>query len=330
MGTVSESLNEAVKEGDRFYGFFPMADSVAFSPGHVSRAGNFTVPRADPTLAAVYNRYTNLSADSFYTGAGCEDAMLVYRPLFLTAFMLDDYVSLHDLFGATQVLLTSASSKTAFALAYMLKLRGVKGGVKGGVKVVGLTSPGNVEFCENLGLYDSVVAYADVSELSTEPSVVVDMAGSHEVNVSLDKHLSTSLLSNIGVGLTHNTVLTGDAKDLSENARAVREFFFAPSWIKKRVAEDPTIVSEGVATAYASFVAHSDAKRFLTYEQAAGVPEWGKVYAMFAGIEGGEEGRKKAEEECGEATGGGGVEESYRRFVGGGKLRPDRAFLLEP
>ena len=139
------------------------------------------------------------------------------------------------------------------------------------------------------------------------------------------------------MGLTHNTVLTGDfkAKDLSENyiARAVREFFFAPSHIKKRVAERSNVSvrrRKNRLRLVHLFVAHSDAKTILTYEQAAGVPEWGKVYAMFKGIEGGEEGRKKAEEECGEATGGGGVEESYRRFVGGGKLRPDRAFLLEP
>jgi hypothetical protein len=139
--------------------------------------------------------------------------------------MLDDYCHLGGLsgipfFGATTIVLTSASSKTAFSLAFILKQRGIE--------VIGLTSPKNVQFCENLDLYDSVVTYDQVNTLNPDSkTVVVDMAGSLAVELDLDKHLGKNLMRNIGVGLTHNTAMSG-RKILSDHANEVREFFFAP------------------------------------------------------------------------------------------------------
>jgi hypothetical protein len=272
VATVKESRNRNVREGDRYYGFFPMADSVTFEPSKASEAA-FTVPRYDPDLAAVYNTYVNTATDAFYTGPSNENSMCVYRPLFLTSFMLDDYCkSIGD--AVTQVLITSASSKTSFSLAYMLKKRGVP--------VVGLTSSKNKSFAQNLRLYDKVCAYDEISDIATAKSVVVDVAGSHAVNVELDCHFGESLLRNIGVGLTHNTVTSCGQDELSDHARATREFFFAPKWIKKRMAEDPTIVSEKAANAYENFVAESDNKSWLTYEASEGIGKWGMVYEMFS------------------------------------------------
>ena len=71
--------------------------------------------------------------------------------------MLADQLEDNAFFGASVLAMSSASSKTAYGAAFLLQGKGPE--------VVGLTSPGNVEFTESLGCYDRVVAYDAVSEL---------------------------------------------------------------------------------------------------------------------------------------------------------------------
>jgi len=191
--------------------------------------------------------------------------MMVYRPLFLTSFFLDDYCN-SKFKSVSQVILTSASSKTAFALAHQLKQRGVT--------VIGLTSRGNVDFCEALGLYDEVCEYEKISGIKSNETktVVVDIAGSHDVNLAIDQHFSTNIVENVGVGMTHNTVLFGDKSLLSEHARATRTFFFAPAWIKRRTEEDATVLGKAAAS-YVKFTATSDEKQWLEFDTTMSVEE---------------------------------------------------------
>jgi len=119
------------------------------------------------------------------------------------------------------------------------------------------------------------------------------MAGSHSVNVDLDRHLGTQLVRNVGVGMTHNTVLDGEKSEYSSHAQEVREFFFAPAWIKKRINEDAGIMGEA-ADAYKEFVERAGA--WVEYEETDGWENWGSVYKM--------------------------MEE--------GTARPDKAYILKP
>ena len=57
------------------------------------------------------------------------------RPLFITSWLIDDFLADNDFFGARVMLLSSASSKTAYGTAFQLAQRE-------GIEVVGLTSPG--------------------------------------------------------------------------------------------------------------------------------------------------------------------------------------------
>jgi len=45
----------------------------------------------------------------------------------MLSFLVDDYLAENAFFGATSVMLSSASSKTAFGLAHLLHLRGSVG-----------------------------------------------------------------------------------------------------------------------------------------------------------------------------------------------------------
>ena len=264
FGTVTHSRNPDVPEGSRHYGFYPMANSVKFKPSKASPP-SFTVSRDDPDLASVYNQFLNTALDPFYSGSACESAMMVYRPLFLTSYFLADYC-MTKFKQVPQVILTSASSKTAFALAHCLKRRGAD--------VIGLTSGGNVGFCEMLGLYKRVYEYNNVGlmESNGKETLCIDMAGSHEVNLAIDRHFGSNIVENVGVGMTHNTVLSGDKSLLSEHARATRTFFFAPAWIRRRVKEDATVMEEAAAS-YVRFTAESDEKSWLKFNKSMSVEE---------------------------------------------------------
>jgi hypothetical protein len=51
------------------------------------------------SLPAAYNRYTEVGADPFYQ-ARFEDVQMLIKPLFMTSFLIDDFLSEHAFFGA--------------------------------------------------------------------------------------------------------------------------------------------------------------------------------------------------------------------------------------
>ena len=106
-------------------------------------------------LPSPYNAYRLTTGDAAYQ-ADQEDLLILFRPLFFTSFMLADQLVDNDFYGATALVLSSASSKTAYAAAFELRGRGPR--------LVGLTSPGNVAFTESLGCYDEVLSYAEVGD----------------------------------------------------------------------------------------------------------------------------------------------------------------------
>src|SRR5437899_1819041 len=85
------------------------------------------------------------------------------------AALADDYLAENEMFGAKGVMLSSASSKTAFGLAHLLHARG-------NIKVIGLTSASNIAFVQSLGCYDEVVTYDHLTSLpANTPVAYVDM-----------------------------------------------------------------------------------------------------------------------------------------------------------
>ncbi len=62
-----------------------------------------------------------MASDPLYQvvgGAEREDALMIFRGLFMTSFLADDYLAESDFGGAREVVVISASSKTAIALAW--------------------------------------------------------------------------------------------------------------------------------------------------------------------------------------------------------------------
>jgi hypothetical protein len=174
FGDVVASANPALKVGERIYGYLPMSSHVILKADHIKPAGFVDVSAHRAHLAAVYNQYTRVAGDQSYD-ASHESEQALLRPLFMTAFFIDDLIADNDFFGAKAVVLTSASSKTALGVAYLLSQNR-------DVEVIGLTSPGNSDFVKSTGYYDRVVHYDDIASIPADLKVVfVDMAGNAKV-----------------------------------------------------------------------------------------------------------------------------------------------------
>lgn len=232
FGTVVESRCPGVATGERLYGYFPMASHVDLTPARFTEL-SFTDSAPHRTeLHAVYNQYTRCSADPFYT-ADSEDLQALLRPLFTTSWLIDDFFADNAYFGATTpdgpqpvMLLSSASSKTAYGTAFQMAQRS-------SIEVVGLTSARNVAFCESLGCYNRVLTYDQLAFIGADvPCAYIDFAGNAAFRKAVHTHCKALVYSS-SIGGTHVSEL-GGGRDLP-GPRPV--LFFAPAQIKKRSAD---------------------------------------------------------------------------------------------
>ncbi|WP_225782715.1 DUF2855 family protein [Xenophilus sp. Marseille-Q4582] len=257
FGRVLQSTHPGVAVGERLYGFFPTASQAVLTPGKLTpeRITDASPHRAE--LAAVYNQYFRCASDALYT-ADTEDVQALLRPLFITSWLIDDFLGDNGFFmdgadapGSRPVaVLSSASSKTAYGTAFALAQRGQ-------VDVVGLTSEPNRAFCESLGCYTRVLGYGELAQLDAQaPTVYIDFAGNGELRRRLHERLG-GLRYSMVIGNTHvdQRAPQGEAKTLPGPRPT---FFFAPAQIKKRTAEWGTeAFGQRLAQAWRAFTARA-------------------------------------------------------------------------
>jgi hypothetical protein len=225
FGEVVESRHDQIKRGERLFGYFPMSTHLVIEPARVSERGLSDGAAHRQEVSPVYNAYARISGDPQFSGKS-GDYQALLRPLFMLSFLVDDFLSEASFFGAASVVLTSASSKTAIGLAYLLKKRSR-------VKVIGLTSGSNRVFVEKLGCYDEVVAYDSIEQMPRAPIVIVDMAGNAGVLTALHNRFGANVKYSCRVGLTH--VDTEQPPADLPGAKPV--WFFAPDQMKKRAQD---------------------------------------------------------------------------------------------
>eukprot|EP00977_Amphora_coffeiformis_P028700 scaffold36608_cov244-Amphora_coffeaeformis.AAC.1 len=184
-------------------------------------------------LPAVYNQYMFTEEDPFYTPR-TEEAMMVLRPLFFTSWLLVDFFTQNNFYGAQTMIISSASSKTSIGLAYCVYQMNCQKNTC--VQIVGLTSPRNQHFVESLNIYDKVIPYDAVEDQlqASIPSCFVDMAGNTKVTTRLHNHLRNNVKYSCLVGAAH---IGQGGKPSSKLPGARPIFFFAPSWTAQRIVE---------------------------------------------------------------------------------------------
>lgn len=213
-----------------------------------------------------YNQVTRCAADPLYDPSPiAEDLTMLYRPLFWTAFWFEDWLNSSNYKGgSTQILISSASSKTAFCLAYLIRKRNSSQGSPR--RVIGLTSTKNLHFTKRLALYDEVYDYEtfDSSLLDVNHArgkwIYVDVAGNDALNSRVCNHLRShgdiniELVARIALGLTNlspsttgfspnlwtkNDLSVGSASEVLPGADPEFEHFFMPEWLAIRKHQLP-------------------------------------------------------------------------------------------
>jgi hypothetical protein len=225
---VIDAGDTALQPGERIFGYFPMSSQVVLRPERVSESRFVDASPHRAELPPVYNVYERVAGDPAYARER-EPHQMLLRPLFMTSFLIEDFISDNDHFGARRVLIASASSKTALGVAFAFREKRYPG-----LEIVALTSRRNRAFVESTGYYDRAVAYDEIGALdAATPSALIDMAGNVDVVRAVHERLGPALAYSMGVGGTHWENLAPGAPMPGPKPR----FFFAPSQIRKRREE---------------------------------------------------------------------------------------------
>ena len=261
---VVVSKSEEISVGERIYGYYPMASHLVMFPTKI-RNGNFTdgIPhRAE--LPQIYNNYINTKSDPGYSVQG-EAFQSIFRPLFTTSFLIDDFFFDNNFFDSKNIILTSASSKTAIGLAFLLNKRKTNHDIK----IIGLTSRANIDFVSELGFYDEVFSYNNMESIDTQKSSIVDFSGNHKTQSELQKKLGNHLLYNCLVGMVDwqnkgTTPVNGT-------------FFFAPTQATKRNKEwGSQVFQHKLAESWLSFT--KNAKNWISIKETTSTKALSDLY----------------------------------------------------
>ncbi len=229
FATVLYSKHESITQGEKVFGYLPMASHLRIQADKVAKTHFFDMSDQRKSISPVYDRYLRCAADPSYQVEN-EAWQLNFRPLFMTSFVLDAYVG--QALSVTQVpvkqvIISSASSKTAYGTAHLLKQQRTSRG--GDYQIIGLTSEKNVQTCQQLDCYDQVLTYQQVSELNAQSVAwVLDFAGNKSLLLSLQSHFFTHLDKLILIGSTDV-----QAQQDKPAGHINSEFFFAPEHVKR-------------------------------------------------------------------------------------------------
>ena len=222
FATVAFSNHADIAVGEKVFGYLPMASHLVARPHKVSEYGFSDGHPQRKSISPVYDSYLYCKKDPGYN-PNREAWQLNFRPLFMTSFVLDQFVEQaldHDV-----LLLSSASSKTAFGTAFLLQAN--KRERAKNYSVIGLTSKGNKNLVESLGCYDEVLTYDDLKTLPSKRTWLLDFAANGKVIADIESAIASNLSKVTLIGAT-------DWKaEHKPNKKALEaEIFFAPSLVK--------------------------------------------------------------------------------------------------
>jgi len=227
FATVTRSAAEGLSQGDRFYGYWPLASHVVLAADQIRGTGFTEATPRRAALPAAYNQYARLKALGDHREAD-HDWWPVYRPLFLTGWLIADQFEDEDDFDAETIIVSGASSKTALSFAHVMKARGSS------PRLIALASSRSAAFTADTGLYDQVIDYDAIDTIVAEGKVaLVDFAGNPAATRAVHERFGDALAVDMIVGITHWNAQRGGAA--LPGPRPIG--FFAPGRMKKRSAD---------------------------------------------------------------------------------------------
>ena len=192
------SKHPEVAIGDRVYGFLPIASHVIVKPGRFTKSGFTDINDLRSVLPAFYNEYAYTKSEPGYAPE-YEDTIIMFRPLFGTSYLMQTYCEDHAFHGATRVVVTSASAKTAMGFGYLMKKH-----YGDQIETIGLTSNKNLDFVNSLDCFNQVLTYDEVEQIEAGPETIIfDVAGNDEVVAKVHQQLGDTIPYSGSVGKTH-------------------------------------------------------------------------------------------------------------------------------
>jgi hypothetical protein len=272
FANVVASAVDGINEGERFYGYFPPASVLRVQAANVGKRGFRDSTAHRQALPAAYNQYLRCEVDPLYT-ADSEAFQAIYRPLFITSFTLADFLADNNWFGAERVVISSASSKTAYGTGFC---------TGDAVETIALTSERNRDFVAGSGCYRHTLTYSELDTLDAQvPTLYVDFSGDRELRSAIHHHCRELKYSCV-VG-SAQTVAMPKKQTLPGPAPT---FFFAPDQIIKRTVEwGAQTFGEQLGDAWSRFGAHvNDPQRqLLRIIEGHGLDAAQQVFAQLLG-----------------------------------------------
>jgi hypothetical protein len=256
FATVTESNAPGVEVGARYYGYYPLAESLDVTPAKAGPRGFSDAAPHRAAKAPIYNQYLNVTADPAYDPA-FEPEQALFRPLYGTGWWAADCIRQT---ATPVVVLSSASSKTALATAHQLRAGGA-------VELIALTSPGNEAYVRDTGLYDRVVLYENAGSLTAnDAATYVDFLGRTDLAATVHATLGDKLTRSIIIGVTD----WADRAAQPPSGGLVGpkpEFFFVPTYAAGRLQAEPQLGAAMLADLRAFYAA---SRKYVTAQHVSG------------------------------------------------------------
>ena len=199
IAEVTSTTIEGVEVGSQYMAMLPIGESVSFAKAEVQGDGNIVVDR--PSTFAAYNNFVKIDTDNAMASSEYSDLALACMPGIVTGYGLYFRMLQYNCYGADNIVVTSASSKVALAMALYMKNDSDKKFKD--KKIIGYTSSSNIEFCKRTGLYDTVLSYDEV--LPSQEYVMIDIAGRGNVYTKNEKESGVDILKLLVIGNSSGT-----------------------------------------------------------------------------------------------------------------------------
>ena len=113
---VINSRHLEIQENERLFGYFPPSDYLRLKPTKINKQNFLDSVSHRKDLPIIYNNYLRLDGEIDYDQSTDSIRALLF-PLHLTAYCLCDALKCENYYDSDQVIILSASSKTAIGLA---------------------------------------------------------------------------------------------------------------------------------------------------------------------------------------------------------------------
>jgi hypothetical protein len=227
FATVVASQHPDLRPGERLFGYLPMASHWVVKASEVTATQFVDTHPQRRSIHPVYDQYIRCAADPSYVPAQ-EVWQMNIRPLFMTSFVLDQYVSAER--QATTIIITSASSKTALGTAFLLNHHRQS---RSPYNIVGLTSSKQLDAVKASHCYDEVFSYDQVPEIAAEGMVVVlDFAANGTLLNQLQAQFASQWQGVVMIGATD-----WQAAERPNPATLKAELFFAPAQVQSLMTQ---------------------------------------------------------------------------------------------